>query len=107
MWSSSLPGVATTISTPAFNKAVCLSIEVPPWTRSVRSDVYFEKFSNASALWAASSRVGLNTRTLGPPCSCAFASFITGNANAAVLPVPVCAVAIKSEPFSISGIAEL
>ena len=66
MWSRSLPGVATTASTPARSALICLSMFTPPWTSSGRSEVYFENFSKASALWAASSRVGLKTRIRGP-----------------------------------------
>ena len=62
----------------------------------------------ASFTCAANSRVGTNTKIRGPRLldSCGVANrFSAGSAKAAVLPVPVCAEAIKSWPAITSGIA--
>ena len=56
---------------------------------------YLEKLTNASFVCEASSRVGLKTSTRTLPESSLILSII-GRANAAVLPVPVCAVAMTS-----------
>ena len=60
-----------------------------------------------SAIWLASSRVGLMTSMKGPRwflLRCGSLS-MQGSENAAVLPVPVFAAAITSRPSSANGMA--
>ena len=62
-----------------------------------------------SAIWLASSRVGLSTSTrhergLAGRLS-AISRWMIGSAKAAVLPVPVCAMPCTSRPFITCGMA--
>ena len=59
-------------------------------------------FSNASQTWSASSRVGASTSACGVFCDRSRRDRI-GSANAAVLPVPVCARPTTSRPASSGG----
>jgi hypothetical protein len=59
--------------------------------------------SNASHTCSASSRVGASTSACGVFCARSSCDRI-GSANAAVLPVPVCAVPSTSRPASSGGI---
>ena len=60
----------------------------------------------ASATWIASSRVGVMTRACTRRCAGSIAESI-GSANAAVLPVPVCARPRTSRPDSSSGMVSV
>ena len=60
----------------------------------------------ASATWIASSRVGVMTRACTRRCAGSIAESI-GSANAAVLPVPVCARPSTSRPDSSSGMVSV
>jgi hypothetical protein len=59
-------------------------------------------FWKASATWMASSRVGASTSACGLVLARSMLAS-TGSANAAVLPVPVCAWPSTSRPFSNAG----
>jgi len=58
---------------------------------------------------SASSRVGTSTRArtelLATGAPVVASSWSSGSANPAVLPVPVCAAAIRSRPARMAGIA--
>ena len=64
---------------------------------------YFPNLNNSSETCIASSLVGQITRVSTVPSH--FILFKTGNPNAAVFPVPVCACAMISLPSRIIGIA--
>ena len=64
-WSSRRPGVAISTSTP---RSISLSWSLkltPPIRSAMVSFTWAEYFSNCSATWAASSRVGASTRLRG------------------------------------------
>ncbi len=58
-----------------------------------------------SAICAASSRVGASIKARTPLDGLTESLCNIGNRNAAVLPVPVAAQPIKSEPLKMTGIA--
>ncbi len=70
-----------------------------------RSDRYLPYFLKQSKFWMASSRVGVRTRARIFAGSCSPRTWRIGSANAAVLPVPVWAQAIRSLPESAAGMA--
>ena len=75
---------------------------------TVRARIYFPYLRAASFTCAASSRVGVSTKMRGPRLfdACGVANKLSaGKVNAAVLPVPVWALAIMSRPFKAEGIA--
>ena len=112
MWSSKRPGVATSTSTPAFSASVCGFMSIPPNTTALRRLVYLAYSSTCSATCTASSRVGSKTSARTgwragdvEAFSCFIMRCSSGKANAAVLPVPVCAAPITSLPSSTTGMA--
>ena len=70
--------------------------------------MYFANALKLLAICSANSRVGASTSALGALFSLTADSdnfWISGKANAAVLPVPVCALTSTSLPFLTAGIA--
>ena len=107
--SSSLPGVATKISTPLDRSHICFLIGAPPIAWVKFNGNLFPKLTNASWICSANSRVGERIIALAerPFIAIGFINncWINGNANAAVLPVPVWASPTKSLLFKTAGIA--
>ncbi len=110
--SSSLPGVAISISVPWRSLDTCGPWLTPPNITVCFRNVCLPYSANDSDICIASSLVGLRISAL----SCLFARFsrglcrscsIIGIANAAVFPVPVCAIPRMSLPDSSTGIALL
>ena len=62
-------------------------------------DIYLEKVFKSLDIWIHNSLVGHKMRVWGFLTSI-FVSWIDGNPNAPVLPVPVCAVAIISSEIN-------
>ena len=108
MWSIKRPGVATKISNGCDNNLFCNGYGMPPTMLTVRARMYLPYLRADSFTCAASSRVGTSTKIRGPRLfdACGVANKLSaGSVNAAVLPVPVCALAIISWPANTSGIA--
>ncbi len=105
MWSSSRPGVATTISVPPLRAAACGFWPTPPKMLVTRSGVFLISSSATSSIWAASSRVGASTRArLRRGVAAPESSFsIRGSRKATVLPEPVAAVPSTSRPWRAGG----
>ena len=106
-WSSRRPGVAISTSTPR-SMSLSWSLKLTPPIRSaIESLRCAEYFSNCSATWAASSRVGASTRLRGMRARARplerWQSI--GSTKAPVLPVPVWAMPSTSRPSSACGIA--
>ena len=110
--SSKRPGVAMMMSTPRCMRCICGFMLTPPYTTMVLSLRCLPNWRKDSSICAASSRVGasINARGMMRPrlffagCSCASRCKI-GSAKPPVLPVPVCAPAIRSTPESTTGMA--
>ena len=106
-WSSRRPGVAISTSTPRISLASWSSNETPPMMSATLSLWFLPYLSKLSSTCAASSRVGSRISVRGMrararPCS----SMVSiGSTNAAVLPVPVCAMPSTSRRASTWGIA--
>ena len=109
MRSISRPGHAITVSAPFLMSFTCPYCETPPKMQANGNWQYFEYFLTFSAVCAASSRVGERTSARGCPMCRGRRTFQRwfriGSMNAAVLPVPVCAMPIKSRPSKRYGIA--
>ena len=60
-WSMSLPGVATSISTPLFKASICTLIAWPPYIVATRMSVYLPNLRSSSVICMASSLVGATT----------------------------------------------
>ena len=112
MWSSSRPGVAIRISTPALSCSVCGFMSMPPNTTAERRLVCWAYDLTLAATWSASSRVGASTSARTgwragdiEAFSCRSIFCSSGMEKAAVLPVPVCAAPITSRPASTTGMA--
>jgi len=97
------PGVPTTMWAPCARLASCVRIGTPPHRVSVLM------LSSARArrriswvTWSASSRVGHSTSAWTAKRR-GFRLASSGSENAAVLPLPVLACAIRSCPPSVSG----
>ena len=109
--SSSRPGVATRMSMPARSACFCASMPTPPKITKFRSGSCLPYTLKLSPIWAASSRVGVRIRQrIGRPWRAGAGMLAArrcriGSANAAVLPVPVCARPSKSRPARTNGIA--
>ena len=107
--SNKRPGVATKTSTPCLSCLVCVSILTPPYTLTTLSSMNWLYALMLSVTCAASSRVGtkISARTLPEWMSFGVSAICCkiGKANAAVLPVPVCAFARISLPRPAAGIA--
>ena len=107
IWSISRPGVAISTSYGADNWRFWMVYDSPPVTQTVeKRGNWREKLCDALATCCASSRVGVSTRIRGPrPRRDSVVVTFTnaGSKNAAVLPVPVGAEAIRSRPASSSG----
>ena len=101
------PGVAISTSTPFSSALIWSPIDTPPISRAIESLWPAPYFSKFSATCAASSRVGSRMRLRGMRARlrpCARMSII-GSTKAAVLPVPVCAMPIRSRIMRTLGIA--
>jgi len=89
--SISRPGVATRTSTPRCISWICRFIDTPPKITAQRKPAFLPT-RKLSAIWPASSRVGLRTSTRQPLAGAGRLSramrWRIGSANAAVLPVP-------------------
>ena len=99
MWSNKRPGVATKMSKGCDSNLFCNGYGMPPTMLTVRARMNLPYLRAASFTCVANSRVGTKTKIRGPRLfnSCGVANkFRAGNIKAAVLPVPVCAEAIKS-----------
>ena len=108
--SRSRPGVATRMSIPRRRACDCGPWLTPPKTMACRRSVCRPYAPKLSAIWEASSRVGVSTRTrMGrrpvPLQGVPWRRCRIGSAKAAVFPVPVCAQPIRSFPASTMGIA--
>ena len=78
----------------------------PPTTTAARMPLPAAILPKASAIWMASSRVGLRIMARIPArCGSVLSNWISGRTNARVFPVPVCAVATRSRPASAGSIA--
>ena len=105
--SSRRPGVAIMMSTGCAARRIWGPMLTPPMKSSDDRFTCAEKRFTCSWTWRASSRTGSRISARGirararPPAS----RSIIGSVNAAVLPVPVCAVARTSRRSSASGIA--
>ena len=103
------PGVAIITSAPSVRPRFCCSHDAPsppPDTATVEMGAKYEKPSNCKSICCANSRVGVIITALTLFCSLPVASkrLINGRIKAAVLPVPVCAQAMRSRPSIITGI---
>ena len=102
-WSMIRPGVPTTTWTPRRRADSCTPYAWPPYTGSTWTPCRWAAYrSNASETCSASSRVGASTS------ACGFFRLRSswdriGTANAAVLPVPVCASPTTWRPSSRAG----
>lgn len=108
MRSSSLPGVAISISTPLRSTFTCGAWPTPPNMTVCLSPVYFPYAAKFSPICIASSLVGVSTSALirslsSPPFGKLYKVCRTGMAKEAVLPVPVCAHPKRSFPLSTTG----
>ena len=107
MWSISRPGVATIMSIGLLIALICWPKDEPPTSVTERTHFMFLAYICAFfSTCAANSRVGVSTKTRGPlpGFSLRFTIFCRlGSRNAAVLPEPVCALAIMSLPASAAG----
>jgi hypothetical protein len=104
--SRSLPGVAIRMST-GFDRSLFWSwYDIPPVIVTENIFKYREYVLILSDIWLANSRVGEIINTLGPfPLRFALVRWLKmGNTNAAVFPVPVCAVARTCSFWRIWGI---
>ena len=98
------PGVAITTSGAAPSAANWLSRPSPPTTSVCCRSVCFPIARENLRVWIARSRVGLSTSARIPSGACACSRCSIGTRNAAVLPLPVRAIATTSFPFSATGI---
>ncbi len=104
--SYSLPGVAMTTCAPLRMACNCGPSPSPPTTTAARIPLPAAIWPKASAIWMASSRVGLRIMARIPArCGSLPNNWISGRTNARVFPVPVCAVATRSRPASAGSIA--
>ena len=107
--SSSRPGQATTMSTPALSACTCRCCETPPKMVVTDIDAADASGSITAAICVASSRVGASTRPSGrperrrPPASRPARRATSGRANARVLPLPVRPRPSTSRPARLSG----
>ena len=97
-----LPGVAITKCGLVIKVFAWFSMSIPPTTTVHRKCKHDPSALNCSANWYASSLVGVTTSPKMPKGSSARRCRI-GNANAAVLPLPVCARPSTSRPARIFG----
>ena len=108
-WSSNRPGVATNTCTPFCRASTCALMLTPPYTSAHFTWLCWAYFSKLLKTCKANSRVGVNTKAWITGLSCWLMVGIKrckmGSANAAVLPVPVCAPAMMSCPNSTGGMA--
>ena len=93
------------ITAPRRNAARCLFILAPPTMVTEAAFFFASSVSKLSAICAASSRVGARIKARTPLDRLADSLCNIGNKNAAVLPVPVAAQPVKSEPLKMAGIA--
>ena len=104
MRSMSRPGQAITISAPFLTSLTWPYCETPPKTQANGRFACFAYLRTFSAVCAASSRVGERTSARGWPMwrgrRTLTRRFRIGSMNAAVLPVPVWAMPIRSRPSS-------
>ena len=108
--SNNRPGVATKISSGFLSLEICGLIFTPPKMTVDVSVKYLPYVLTDSSICAANSRVGVSIRQRGRPLPKSDACFWLnrckiGNVKPAVLPVPVCAPAIRSPPLSTCGMA--
>ena len=91
MWSRSLPGVATSTSTPLASFPSCSENDIPPISSAIWSFRYLLKILKSSETCIASSLVGASINDLGiRDLDCPVISISTnGIIKDAVLPVPV------------------
>src|SRR5262249_17820237 len=94
-----------TTEIPRRNAARCLFMLAPPMMLTEGILFLGSNICKFSAIWEASSRVGARIKARVPPHGLAESLCSIGNRNAAVLPVPVAAQPIKSEPLKMTGIA--
>ena len=103
----SRPGVATTMSVPKRKAFTCGDIDTPPTIVVTRSCTDAPYVASALCTCMASSRVGTSTSPSGLRVRAGRRGTnrrsIIGSAKAAVLPVPVCARASRSDPFNTRG----
>ena len=104
MWSSRRPGVATMTSTPLRKACSCGRMPRPPKTDAVVVRVWRASSRTCCSICAASSRVGVRTSARVVPLGLSVRRCRIGRAKAAVLPLPVIAVATRSRPSMAAGI---
>ena len=103
--SSTRPGVPTTTCGACASEASCGASGMPPHsTDSFRLAMPVASLRNCLPTWSASSRVGHSTSAWVPPAA---GSILCSrpSPNAAVLPLPVGACAMRSRPCRIAGSA--
>ena len=103
------PGVATKISTPRLMAVTCAFCPTPPKTTVCLKGMSRPYTFNASPICTASSRVGASIRARVDFAKGLFSYRLKwwriGRPNAAVFPVPVCAIPKRSLRSIRSGIA--
>mmetsp|Transcript_21307 Transcript_21307/g.52913 ORF Transcript_21307/g.52913 Transcript_21307/m.52913 type:complete len:222 (-) Transcript_21307:84-749(-) len=108
------PGVAMSMSQPRSIWRNCSAAGAPPYTTTDATPVWYANLRDSSWIWMASSRVGAITSAMGnvlrlprmEPCRLrSRMPLMMGKQNAAVLPEPVCAHAIRSRHASEMGMA--
>ncbi len=97
--------MAMMTSTPLRKACSCGPIETPPKTAAALSGVWTARSLRSSRIWAASSRVGVMTRARVVPRGLSISWCRIGSRNAAVLPLPVTALARTSRPAMAGGMA--
>ena len=101
------PGVAVSTSTPRCSAATCGACPTPPKITVCARGRYLPYRAKLSSICSASSRVGvrMSARMGRPGARDAASRCKMGSANAAVLPVPVCAQPSRSRPASTGPMA--
>ena len=105
--SISLPGHATSISTPCFRFLSWPLYGVPPYTDRTPRPADLANGCNTLRICSASSLVGVRTRDVGLLDSASEVLEIRGKPKARVLPEPVGALQHTSLPCMAAGIASI
>mmetsp|Transcript_4574 Transcript_4574/g.9627 ORF Transcript_4574/g.9627 Transcript_4574/m.9627 type:complete len:281 (-) Transcript_4574:712-1554(-) len=101
-WSTSRPGVATTMCGRFARATAWDTMSTPPTTQTVEHPTELPSAFTTSWIWKASSRVGARM-TAKSRCGLLRRAWRMGRANAPVLPLPVSARPMTSRPASECG----
>ena len=100
------PGVPTMMSAPLRMSSDCLRMSAPPYTGTLQWPERLDSFLISASTCMASSLVGAMMRTDGT-FDPGFALVMAIMEYAPVLPVPVCALAMRSRPSNPAGTASI